>query len=613
MSRHVSRILWSAVVAGACVVPVGTASAVSVRAAEFPPGTAAASLPMGVAWGDPTIEQGALGDGSDAGSLTAVAIGGGTAVDGQEMTQVDPGQGSACGIAAGLAYCWGSDQTGALGTDSEGSSLVPVPVGGLLAGQRVTDITVGAEHACALSGGVYCWGANDVGQLGDLIEADMSPVPIEVSTNEALAGKTVSAISAGDSHTCVIASGAVYCWGSNEDGQLGNPGVGTWAGTPVAVAPGVLANTTVTAISAGGNHTCALAGGKAYCWGDNFAGETGTGSILSEVATPLAVDASGVLKGLTMTAISSGDHVTCALGLVGGGARRAFCWGLGAAGQLGDGLKKSSAAPVAVITAGPLKDMNLSSISVDRLGGCAVAAGKAYCWGSGSFGRLGNNSLATAPVPVAVAATGPLASRRLLSVRAESYYTTGIAVTPRVFTDVPVSQVFYDDVMWAAGSGVTQGNADNTYAPTANVARQAMAAFLFRFKNPGFATPICDPAKPRMFTDVKTGNPFCGAIEWLVTAQIVQGGGAFGPAQAVTRANMADWIYRAHHPGTTDQGCDGPQIFSDVPMIGCGNILWLAQVGIANGYPDGTFHPGDPVHRDAMAAFLHRAGELDHR
>lgn len=96
-------------------------------------------------------------------------------------------------------------------------------------------IAVGDQHVCAnVSGKIYCWGNNENGQLGNNSESVSSTVPVAVDTSGVLAGKTVTAISAENYHTCVIASGSVYCWGDNQYGQLGN-GTTTNSRVPVAV------------------------------------------------------------------------------------------------------------------------------------------------------------------------------------------------------------------------------------------------------------------------------------------------------------------------------------------------------------------------------------------
>ncbi|HPF30890.1 MAG TPA: chromosome condensation regulator RCC1, partial [Candidatus Saccharibacteria bacterium] len=125
-------------------------------------------------------------------------------------------------------YCWGSNSDGQLGNNSTTDSLVPVAVttaGTPMTGKTIQAISAGYHHTCALdtAGAVYCWGYNNYGQLGNNSSTD-SLVPVAVTTvGTDMSGKTIQAISVGDSHTCALdTAGAVYCWGYNGSGQLGN-------------------------------------------------------------------------------------------------------------------------------------------------------------------------------------------------------------------------------------------------------------------------------------------------------------------------------------------------------------------------------------------------------
>jgi alpha-tubulin suppressor-like RCC1 family protein len=81
-----------------------------------------------------------------------------------------------------------------------------------------TGVSTGYEHSCATSTGgqAYCWGLNNLGQLGNGTRNDLR-VPTAID-----GGRTVSAISSGNGHTCAVVSGDVYCWGANVNGQIGN-------------------------------------------------------------------------------------------------------------------------------------------------------------------------------------------------------------------------------------------------------------------------------------------------------------------------------------------------------------------------------------------------------
>jgi alpha-tubulin suppressor-like RCC1 family protein len=193
-------------------------------------------------------------------------------------------------------------------------------------------ISAGWWHTCALlaSGGIDCWGSNGSGQLGigTYGGSHSTPVPVSGISN-------AIAISAGGEHTCALLSGGgVDCWGANYYGELGD-GSAEMRLTPVPVS-GI---TNATAISASQrNHTCALlSGGGVDCWGANFSGQLGNGT---EEESWTAVAVSGITNAV---AVSAGGYHSCAL-LAGG---MVDCWGEG--GLLGDGSGEDSLTPVAVV------------------------------------------------------------------------------------------------------------------------------------------------------------------------------------------------------------------------------------------------------------------------
>ena len=242
---------------------------------------------------------------------------------------------------------------------------VAVDTSGALAGQTLTQITTGTEHVCSVdaAGAAYCWGNNNLGQLGDGSTTD-SDVPVAVDTSGTLAGQTLTQITTGTEHVCSVdAAGAAYCWGNNNLGQLGD-GSTTDSDVPVAVdTSGTLAGQTLTQITAGGSHTCALdSAGAAYCWGEGYYGELG-GGIGGFSALAVAVDTSGVLHGKALAQITAGEFHTCAISTAGA----AYCWGRNDHGQLGDGKTADSSVPVAVDTSGVLAGQALTRITGRRL------------------------------------------------------------------------------------------------------------------------------------------------------------------------------------------------------------------------------------------------------
>jgi alpha-tubulin suppressor-like RCC1 family protein/uncharacterized protein YjdB len=160
-------------------------------------------------------------------------------------------------------------------SDTSGNAIGEgIPVSGLAAGH---------DHTCALdgAGGVLCWGSNSSGQL-----ASAGPPPGHGWPTRAAVPVTLVSLVAGGEHTCgLTAAGAAYCWGSNSKGQLGN---GTSGGTFVPAGP-VSGGLTFVSLSAGGSHTCGVTpDGAIFCWGANASGQLGDGT-QTDRATPTRV------------------------------------------------------------------------------------------------------------------------------------------------------------------------------------------------------------------------------------------------------------------------------------------------------------------------------------
>jgi alpha-tubulin suppressor-like RCC1 family protein len=275
-------------------------------------------------------------------------------------SSISAGGNQSCAIQSGKAYCWGGNQDGQLGNGTTTNSGVPVAVdtSGVLPGQILAQISAGDDsNTCALSrtGKAYCWGDNEFGGLGDASTAG-SGVPVAVDTSGVLAGKTLTQITTGGVTCALDSTGAAYCWGGNAPAALGDASTSP-SSVPVAVdTSGVLAGKALTQITTGADHTCALdSTGKAYCWGYNQSGALGNGQTGPYSAVPVAVDTSGVLAGKTLTQITAGNRHTCALDSTGA----AYCWGGNQFGQLGDANPADSSVPVTVDTSGVLAGQTL--------------------------------------------------------------------------------------------------------------------------------------------------------------------------------------------------------------------------------------------------------------
>ncbi len=255
-----------------------------------------------------------------------------------------------------------------------------------------TTITAGDYHTCALDTGGDAWCWGDSGQLGDGGISQQDVVPVPV----AVAGdRSYSAISAGGHHTCALdAGGKAWCWGWDISGELGDGDISQRKDKFVPVA--VAGDRSYSAITAGYRHTCALdEGGKAWCWGSDFNGQLGDGdtSQRKDKFVPVAV-----AGGRTYSAISAGWAHTCALDSGG----KAWCWGGGVSGAIGNGENQWDYLWPVSVAGG----RTYSAISAGASHTCAVdSGGNAWCWGSDNYGKLGDGGSDPQDklVPVAVA------------------------------------------------------------------------------------------------------------------------------------------------------------------------------------------------------------------
>ncbi len=315
-----------------------------------------------------------------------------------------------CAVHKGIAKCWGDNNARQLGNGSRASESEPKevlqtaadnsdtanPIAEVKLGSGVTAIAAGGEHTCALQGGAaWCWGLNNDGQLGHGTLVS-SGVAKQLST---LTSK-VTAITVGSNHTCALHNIAVEgasealvvakCWGGNSFGQLGDGtrtvvGVNNDRKVPVEVVqsttPEVKLGSGVTAIDAGDQHTCVIQGGVVKCWGRNLNGQLGNGSSGSSNDSPLPVQVM-VLTSDVNAKISAGDQHTCALQ---GGAAR--CWGNNDDGQLGRDSSSSVSNNIPAEVRG--LDSGVDVISAGSAYNCAVQDGSAICWGSNFRSKLG--------------------------------------------------------------------------------------------------------------------------------------------------------------------------------------------------------------------------------
>lgn len=212
--------------------------------------------------------------------------------------------------------CWGDNAAGQLGSNGGIGSSSPIHVGIT----NPTMVTAGYNYTCAvgkvnMQTGLYCWGGNFYQQLG--------PNATPGGALNFVGLPNVTAIAAGGFHTCAIDNQQkLFCWGRNDLGQLGSTGGGN---NPL---PTEVALNTVTGVTAHAYHTCAIAAPNQslYCFGNNTNGQLGSNAVGGGT-----LNFTGLVN---VTAIAAGNFHTCAVGKS-GAQTGLYCWGLGISGQLG--------------------------------------------------------------------------------------------------------------------------------------------------------------------------------------------------------------------------------------------------------------------------------------
>jgi alpha-tubulin suppressor-like RCC1 family protein len=336
----------------------------------------------------------------------------------------------------GAAECWGWNYYGQIGVGTDtgpdvcgfgdeypiGCATTPVAVHGL---SDVSQTSLSYAHSCAVTGAgaAYCWGIDNGGQLG--VGTTLGPetcgeypnscsmVPVPVTG----LGSGVTAVGTGDEESCaVVVGGGVKCWGRNYDGELGD---GTIADSPTPVDVKMPVGVEAAALSGGAWHMCALStAGSVLCWGYDEWGELGDGTDTGPetcgteaepcATTPVPVALPG---GATATAIAAGGYFTCALT----GDGKVYCWGRNVEGELGRGAASEDGTTPGLVElpAG----VAATAISASTFDACAVTNAGLYCWGRNDQGELGDGidqgpelcgpgEVPCATAPVAASAVG---------------------------------------------------------------------------------------------------------------------------------------------------------------------------------------------------------------
>lgn len=324
----------------------------------------------------------------------------------------EPGVVRAVGQGAGWIAAFSDDGT----PGHEGVSfLVATSDEPPLVGASFEALAVGGSHSCGLAQGqAYCWGRNEDGQLGRGFQSDpMEGFPVPGRSMQGDVRFTGLAASAGQ---CGLDLGGMgWCWGSNMGGALGLGERLNGTPSPVAMA----GKRVFESISLGGDFGCGLeATGKAWCWGQNASGQLGIGTAgRDDLEHWERWEPAEVVDDHTFRQIQAGLDATCALDHVG----KAWCWGSNEMGTLGSEGVEFSGTPLPV-----WGDRAYASLSLSSSHACALTeAGEAWCWGRNDFGQLGVeptgdlNFAVFGPVKVA-------GSRRFRAIEAGGLFTCAL-------------------------------------------------------------------------------------------------------------------------------------------------------------------------------------------
>ncbi|MCL4689060.1 MAG: DUF4214 domain-containing protein [Burkholderiales bacterium] len=472
---------------------------------------------------------------------------------GQAVARVSAGQYTTCAVTtAGALRCWGDNGSGKLGINATGSSAVPVAVTGMESG--VTSVSVGDNHVCAVVGGAAkCWGDNGYGQLGDGTRVDRG-APVQVTG----LSSGVLAVAAGRDHSCALLSGgSVKCWGRGDEGQLGS-GAFLYNYAPDPPTPPVtvtgLGGVTVVDVTAGDYHTCVrTSAGGAWCWGWNGDGQLGVGSRpTSAEAAPLGV--SGLASGVT--SLSAGGAHTCAIA---GGA--AMCWGWNSFGQLGTGGTASANMPMAVTGMGS----GMAAVSAGGVHSCALRAdGTVHCWGDNAFGKLGDGTqVVTALTPVQAAIDpGMPDAPTIVAITAGDRQAT-VQLSPAAGNILPILE--YRVECTAPGFTPAVGSGDSSPVVVTLPVNGVVFACTASLRNalgmgppslPTLVTPIATPDSPRLLqvlpgtgslavsfeTPADGGSPITGYLATCTSVTYGDSVSAPGASSPITVGGLAGGI-----------------------------------------------------------------------
>jgi len=330
-------------------------------------GSTTASTSDGTTTGDGTTSSGAAPSSSEGGSSST----GSACGDHPCPCTMDVAVGTNHTCVArtdGDVTCWGANNQGQLGSGTAtpaapGFELVSLP------GEALADaIDAGGEHVCALTSDQrLCWGRNNNNQIDPGADDVLPPQPMPVNWSQ-------GAVGLGLEHSCAAEPGGpgLQCMGGNGNSELGGGGMQPVAGT----LPGMLA---IEELAIGDDHSCARADGRVWCWGSDQYGQLGQNTEPGPTATKTEV----TLPSDAVALVAGAEH-TCA---VIGGGMVVRCWGRNNEGQIGDGTTLNRQLPTPLVEALPSAVVEIDA-TVDTTC-ALLSDGDLWCWGGLQTSDLG--------------------------------------------------------------------------------------------------------------------------------------------------------------------------------------------------------------------------------
>ncbi|MFC5303046.1 RCC1 domain-containing protein [Azospira restricta] len=329
---------------------------------------------------------------------------------GRNFLTVAVGFGHAYGIKAdGSLWAWGENSAYQLGDGTKIDRADPVRIG-----EGFVQVAIGRFHGVALAadGSVWTWGSNEVGAIGDGTTTARSR-PTRIGTGFAR-------VAAGDYHTLALKTdGTLWAWGANEEGQLGD-GTHSKRLSPVRVYPAAVSDggsaplptpaadgqktpgRTVTGVRVGLYFSCvSFTDGRYMCWGSNSNGQLGHFNRWGKNPTPTVVEpregAAGLFSTSRMNDCTGGacEHLDRQYPFLKGASATVFSSRHVCAlksGRIRCSAKDDGGDSRWIVDG--VHDAIAFDYAADH--GCALLAdGRVKCWGSNTYGELGNGTFVT--------------------------------------------------------------------------------------------------------------------------------------------------------------------------------------------------------------------------